>query len=362
MGAALGGDDHVVVAVAAVDQRRRCAARPTCGPWSSAAATGRRLPVVTLLAVGLAVALDVFLAEEHERTHSDGPRPYDEHHVRRLRRLAVLISAVVLMAGCGGATTSHHQPTSPRPWPRRQRSIPRSRPRRSSAASPPARAMRRCRSSCTTSSPRRRPARRIPELWVAPGRSRRRCARSSAPATTRHARRRLATPGTADGTCRPSRSSSPSTTATAVSPCDARRALHRLGWPGVLNLELDNVRLKGGLKRAAGGRDAAATAGRSTPTRSPTPTSRRSTPRGCSARWRARARGCAALRGPRRLLRLPRRALRRTRRGGGARRGLRRGDDDRAGSRRCTTTRYALPRLRVTPQMTPADVVALAHG
>ena len=24
--------------------------------------------------------------------------------------------------------------------------------------------------------------------------------------------------------------------------------------------------------------------------------------------------------------------------------------------------RYALPRLRVTPQMTPADVVALAHG
>ena len=33
-----------------------------------------------------------------------------------------------------------------------------------------------------------------------------------------------------------------------------------------------------------------ATAGRSTPTRSPTPTSPRSTPRGCAARWRARAR------------------------------------------------------------------------
>jgi peptidoglycan/xylan/chitin deacetylase (PgdA/CDA1 family) len=44
---------------------------------------------------------------------SDGRSPYDGRRVSHLRRLAVLASTVVLLAGCGGAAAVRRQPASP---------------------------------------------------------------------------------------------------------------------------------------------------------------------------------------------------------------------------------------------------------
>ena len=116
--------------------------------------------------------------------------------------------------------------------------------------------MRRCRSSCTTSSPRRRPARPIRSCGWRPAASRARCGRSRAPATTRPRSAPSGARGTATAPCRATRHRLLRRRLPSQSTV-ARRALDRLGWPGVLNLEVDNVRLKGGLKRAEVARDAA---------------------------------------------------------------------------------------------------------
>jgi peptidoglycan/xylan/chitin deacetylase (PgdA/CDA1 family) len=282
-------------------------------------------------------------------------------YVSRLRRLAVLTSAA-LVAACGGATTSHHQPASPRPAPSpaaldpaiapatKPRSVPTG-PRDAPVpilmyhviAAPP-------------------PGTPYPELWVAPGRftsTMRALAHAGYHATTLGAVWR-AWHGHASMPRHPIIVSfddgyrSQSTV--------ARRALDRLGWPGVLNLEVDNVRLKGGLKRAEvaamlrdGWEIDAHTLTHPDLTTVGAARLQREVA-GCRA-WLRRAFGVSVA-----FFAYP--AGRYDARTEAAVRA--------AGYHGATTTQagiaslhqdpYALPRLRVTPQMTPADVVALVRG
>src|SRR5687768_13567529 len=64
VGAALGGDDHVVVAGRAVDQRRRARLPRLLALGGEQEDRGALLPVVTELSPGLAVAANVLVAEE----------------------------------------------------------------------------------------------------------------------------------------------------------------------------------------------------------------------------------------------------------------------------------------------------------
>ena len=282
--------------------------------------------------------------------------------MRRLRRLAVLISAVVLMAGCGGATTSHHQPTSPRPAP-------------SPAALDPAIAPATKPRSVPTG-PRDAPVPILmyhviaappigtpyPELWVAPGRftsTMRALARAGYHATTLGAVWR-AWHGHGTMPRHP----------IIVSFDDgyrsqsmvARRALDRLGWPGVLNLEVDNVRLKGGLKRAevaAMLRDGWEIDAHTLthPDLTTVDPGRLQREVAGSRTWLRRAFGVPVAFFAYPAGRYDARAEAAVRAAGydGA-------TTTQAGIASLHEDPYALPRLRVTPQMTPADVVALAHG
>ena len=169
----------------------------------------------------------------------------------------MLTSAAVpdgrLWRGHDGATTNRRARAARR---RRQPSTPRSRPRGRPRV-PRVRAMRRSRSSCTTSSPHRRSARPIRSCGSAPDRfvhTMQALARAGYHATTLGAVWR-AWHGHGTMPRHPIMVSfddgyqSQSTV--------ARLELDRLGWPGVLNLEVDNVRLKGGLARAEVRRHAA---------------------------------------------------------------------------------------------------------
>jgi peptidoglycan/xylan/chitin deacetylase (PgdA/CDA1 family) len=282
--------------------------------------------------------------------------------VSRLRRLAVLTCAAVLIAGCGGATTSQDQPTSLRPAP-------------SPAALDPAIAPATKPRSVPTG-PRDAPvpilmyhviaappsATPYPELWVAPdrfARTMRALARAGYHATTLGAVWR-AWHGHASMPRHPiivSFDDGYSSQSTV-----ARRELDHLGWPGVLNLEVDNVRLKGGLKRA----EVAAMLRDGWEIDAHTLTHPDLTTVGAAQLQREVAGSRAWLRHafgvPVAFFAYP--AGRYDARAEAAVRA--------AGYDGATTTQpgiaslhgdpYALPRLRVTPQMTPADVVALVRG
>ena len=280
----------------------------------------------------------------------------------RLRRLAVLTCAAVLTAGCGGATTSHHRPASPRPAP-------------APAALDPAIAPATKPRSVPTG-PRHAPVPILmyhviaappsgtpyPELWVAPGRfagTMRALAHAGYHATTLGAVWR-AWHGHGTMPRHPIIVSfddgyqSQSTV--------ARRELDHLGWPGVLNLEVDNVRSKGGLKRAEvaamlrDGWEIDAHTLTHPDLTTVDPARLRREVAGSRA-WLRHAFGVSVAFFAYPAGRYDARAAAAVRAAGydGA-------TTTQAGIASPHSDPYALPRLRVTPQMTPADVVALARG
>ena len=274
----------------------------------------------------------------------------------------MLTSAAVLMAGCGGATTSHHQPASPRPAPA---------PAALDPSIAPATKLR-----SVPTGPRDAPVPILmyhviaappsgtpyPELWVAPDRferTMRALAHAGYHATTLGAVWR-AWHGHGTMPRHP----------LVVSFDDgyrsqsivARRALHRLGWPGVLNLEVDNVRLKGGLKRAevaAMLRDGWEIDAHTLthPDLTTVDPARLEHEVAGSRAWLRHAFGVPVAFFAYPAGRYDARAQAAVRAAGydGA-------TTTDAGIASLHDNRYALPRLRVTPQMTPADVVTLAHG
>ncbi len=273
----------------------------------------------------------------------------------------MLTSAAVLMAGCGGATTAHHQPASP------------------SRTSPPAAldpAIAPARTPEGPAGPRDAPVPILmyhviaappigapyPELWVAPDRfvhTMQALARAGYHATTLGAVWR-AWHGHGTMPRHPIIVSfddgyqSQSTV--------ARLELDRLGWPGVLNLEVDNVRLKGGLARAevaAMLRDGWEVDAHTLthPDLTTVDPARLAREVAGSRRWLQHAFGIPvaffcypAGRYDPRVEAAVRSA------------GYDAATTTQAGIASLHADPYALPRLRVTPQMTPADVVALARG
>ena len=238
-----------------------------------------------------------------------------------------LTSAAVLMAGCGGATTSHHQPASPSPTPTPAALNPRSRPARKPER-PAARAMRRYRSSY----PRHRRTADRRAVSGAVGGARPLRAHHAGARARRlprdHPRRRLAR------LARPRHHARHPLVvsfdeATRVNPSGAAELTARLARrPRSRSRQRAP---EGGLRapRSAMPRDGwEVDAHTLTQSDLTTVGPARLEPKVAGSRaW------LASLRGPRRVLRLSRRALRRARPGGGARRGLRRGDDDRGGHR-----------------------------
>jgi peptidoglycan/xylan/chitin deacetylase (PgdA/CDA1 family) len=142
----------------------------------------------------------------------------------------------------------------------------------------------------------------------------------------------------------------------------ARLALDRLGWPGVLNLEVDNVRLKGNLGRAEVAAmlrdgwevDAHTLTHPDLTTMDPARLAREVAG---SRRWLRHAFGIPVAFFCYPAGRYDARVEAAVRSAGYAG-----ATTTQAGIASSHADPYALPRLRVTPQMTPADVVALARG
>jgi peptidoglycan/xylan/chitin deacetylase (PgdA/CDA1 family) len=301
------------------------------------------------------------LAEEHAGTIATAAA-YDERHVSDPRRLALLACAALLIAACGGASSPHQGPASTRaaaPSPALDPAIaPAHEPRRVPTGprdAPVAILMYHVIATPPAGTP-------YPELWVAPDRfvrTMRALARAGYHATTLGAVWR-AWHGHGTMPRHP----------IVVSFDDgyqsqstvARRELDRLGWPGVLNLEVDNVRLKGGIAHsqvAAMLRDGWELDAHTLthPDLTTVDPARLHREVAGSRQWLRRAFGV-----PVAFFCYP--AGRYDARTEAAVRA--------AGYDGATTTQpgvasphsdpYALPRQRVTPQMTPADVVALARA